>query len=133
MGEMAPGTDEREVRIRGTAAAIERARDLIAEHFAKTMLRDVEPPPLIDEANATTVTISVPTSTIGGVIGKRGTNVKHIESAATARIHVITEAETGVRRDPEGTVDIEITGSDSAIAIATQMIYESVARTQADM
>ncbi|KNC46525.1 far upstream element-binding protein 3 [Thecamonas trahens ATCC 50062] len=136
--DMAPGTDEREVRIRGTAAAIERARDLIAEHFARTMMRDMDStqdmPPVSDEASdepTSTVTIQVPTATIGGVIGKRGVNIQYIQSAAATRIHVITEAETGVKRDPLGSVDIELTGTEHGIATATQMIFESVERTRA--
>lgn len=124
---------ERAINICGDDEAVKRAKSMINElvvHGTRpgsSATSGSSLPPHL-QLGKNTVTVSIPESTVGIIIGKRAENLKNMQQASGCRIFVEpTLAEGSTMRS------VHLTGPPESIAYAQQLINEKIMHHQAAM
>ena len=104
---------ERKITLTGAADDIEKAKDMIRDR-----LDDL---PIGFRSNGTCVYVTIPTTKVGLVIGKRGETIHQLQSKSGAKVAIVAADENST-----STRTVAIVGGESQIAKAKELLNDVV-------
>ena len=117
-----PFAAERSVTLCGDDESIQRAKDMIHEMLTGQSRGGF---PGVSGRSGNTVTISIPESSVGAVIGRRADTLRTLQNMSGCKINVETASAPG-----SGVRNVHLNGAPEQIAYANQLIMEKVAQNE---
>lgn len=113
-------TGERPISIMGDQEAINRAKSML-DNLLTNGIRPSQATGVLSGAGRNTVTIQIPESCVGAIIGKKAETLKSFQAMSNAKVFVEPTLQPGQTKR-----SVHLSGSPECIAYAKQLIEEKV-------